>query len=230
MGRINSDLFSIDQQLESNFFFLMFGRHWTFQPTLYNRAAVEFPMIFRTRISGVGRSSIDISQTLEDEADGTELASLAFRLVNIDPVTRGSAVPIPDEIRKEGLKLVSPGSGKFPKIDVPTALVKDTFSCRIRVRYDDMDMLFHTNQGSYLGYALECAARAAESGFYSLIREDVAFWRARRATGIHLMESHAGDELDVSTWQDAENQLLLHFAISKSGQIAYYAQIEYYSK
>jgi hypothetical protein len=93
-----------------------------------------------------------------------------------------------------------------------------------------MDLMFHSNQGAYLGFVLECAAQASESGYYKGIRDDIAFWRARTSTGIHLMESLAGDELDVSTWQNADNQLLLHFVVSKNGQMIYYAEIEYYSK
>jgi acyl-CoA thioesterase FadM len=228
MNSINRDFLPIIG-LPKNVFFMVFGRQWIFQPALYDRAAVEFPMVFRNGISGVGRSSIDLWQTLEDEADGSVLASMTFRMVNIDPVRRGSSVALPEDIRKEALRRVSSDGDKFPKFSVPDVVPTDAFSSRTRVRYDDMDVRFHTNQGSYLGFALECASRAAESGYYSHIREDVAFRRARRTTGVHLAESHAGDDLNVSTWQDANNQLLLHFAVFKQGHIIYYAQVDYSS-
>lgn len=227
MNSINREFLPI-VRLPKNVFFLVLGRQWTFQRVLYDRAAVEFPMRFHCRLSGVGRSSIDLCYTLADEKDDSVLASMIFRMVNTDPVKRGSAVPLPDDIRTEALRRLSADGEKYPKFSAPDAVPKDAFQCRIRVRYDDMDIRSHTNQGSYLGFALECASQAAESGYYTRIREDLAFWRARRATGIHLVESYAGDELDVSTWQDADSGLLLHFAVTKQGRIIYYSQVDYY--
>jgi len=213
---------------ESDYHFLMFGRHWKFYTAFFDRAAVEFPMLLRSTVGSVGRSSVDLCQTLEDEKDGTKLASLVFRLVNIDPVVRGVGVPMPENIRRDALRAVTPGAEKFPKVVAPRAVPKDAFSCRIQVRYDDMDLLFHTNQGSYIGFIVECAAQAAEAGYYTEIHEDVAFHRPRWTTGVYLAESHAGDELDVSTWEDAENKMLLNFLVARQGTIVYYAQLEYY--
>jgi len=212
---------------ENSSLFLMLGRHWKFYPALFDRAAVEFPMIIRAGVIGVGRSSIDMWQAVEDEKDGSLLASLAFRVVNIDPMVRGTGIPIPEKLRQDALRRVKPGAETFPKVAVPRAVPKDAFSCRIRVRYDDMDLLLHTNQASYQGFVQECAAQAAEAGYYAEIREDVAFHRPRWYTNIHLAESHAGDELDVSTWEDAENKMLLNFVVSKKGNIIYFAQLEY---
>ena len=69
---------------------------------------------------------------------------------------------------------------------------------------------------------------AAKAGFYSAIDDDVAFYRAKKATSIFISESRAGDDLDVATWEDSENRMLLNFALSKDGKIINFAQIEYY--
>ena len=228
MTRMHRSFVTFNNVDEYDTYFLAFGRHWKFYPALFDRAAVDFPMLIRSRISAIGRSSFDTWQTVEDEKDGSLLASLVFRLVNIDPVVRGAGVPIPDNVRQGMLRGVAPDAEKFPKIATPHAVPKDAFSCRIKVRYDDMDLLFHTNQGSYPGFMLECAAQAAEAGYYSEIREDVAFLRPRWTTGIYLAESHAGDELDVSTWENADNKMLLNFLVSRQGTHIYYAQLEYY--
>jgi len=108
---------------------LIFGRHWKFYPALFDRAAVEFPMIIRSGISGVGRSSLDLWQAVEDEKDGSLLASLAFRLVNIDPKVRGASIPIPETLRKAALLKVTPDADKFPKVAVPQSVPRDAFLC-----------------------------------------------------------------------------------------------------
>ena len=228
MSRINRDYFSVHHP--GGVFFLMFGRHWTFSPVLFGRAAVDLPMIFHSSISRVGRTSIDICQTLQDEKDKTLLASLAFRIVNIDPEARGAAVPIPQSVLEEARKRTVAGGAQFPRIDPPSSLPQRVFTIQIKVRYDDMDFLFHTNQSSYLEFALECAATAAESGFYSVIHDDIAFYHAKQTTSVNLEESRVGDELTVSTWEDDNNKMLLNFAVNKAEQIIYYARIEFCAK
>ena len=86
----------------------------------------------------------------------------------------------------------------------------------------------HTRQGCYLEYAIECATEAANSGYYSKIRGDVAYLRIRKTAANYLSVTQAGDELDMSTWEDSDNPLLLNFAVSKEGQLINFMQIEYY--
>jgi len=208
----------------------MFGRHWKFTPALYSRAALDFPMIMRTWSSGFGKTSIDLSQTIHESASGVLLASGVFRVVFVDPNTQRS-IPLPDRIR-ETLKSEGSEAGgeRFPVIRPPAAIPDRSFSCRVTVRYDDMDFLFHTTQGAYLGFARECAAQASKAGFYSRLSDDIAFHRASETTGIHFAESFAGDELTVSTWEDPSSPVLLHFAVSKDSNIIYYATVRYFDE
>ena len=209
----------------------MFGRHWKFTPALYSRAALDLPMTMRTWSSGFGKTSIDLSQTIHESASGVLLASGVFRIVYVDPNTQRS-VPFPDRIR-EILKSdggSEAGGERFPVIRPPAAIPDRSFSCRVTVRYDDMDFLFHTTQGAYLGFAREGAAQASKAEFYSRLGDDIAFHRARETTGIHFAESFAGDELTVSTWEDSSCPagLLLHFTVSKDSNIIYYATVRYF--
>ena len=157
------------------------------------------------------------------------LATLAFKMVNIDPATRGVSVPIPDSVLQDAQQKLIPNGVTFPRVESPSALPEKVFTIQIEVRYDDMDFLFHTNQSSYLEFALECASHAAESGFYTEIHEDVAFHRVKQLTAINLEESQVGDQLTVSTWEDTNNKLLMHFAVkNKDDQVIYYTQLEFY--
>jgi len=209
----------------------MFGRHWRFTLPLYSRAAVDLPMTMRTWLGGFGRTSIDLCQTIRQSSTGDLLASGVFRVVNVDPNTQ-RAVALPDRLREklsaETVKVVGAGE-RFSAIRPPSAVPDGSFSCKVTVRHDDMDFLFHTTQGAYLGFARECAAQASESGFYSRLCDDIAFHLASETTGVHFAESFAGDELTVSTWEDAVCPLLLHFTVSRHDRVIYYATIRYFA-
>lgn len=209
-------------------FMVMFGRRWTFTPELYSRAALDFPMILTSSVVNVGRTSMDMCSTIEDESDGKELASLVFRVVNVDPVTRQTSVPFPELARKSMAKFETESTKKFEKLSVPLNQPDKKYKCKIAVRFDDMDFLMHANQGAYIKFCMECAAQASTSGFYSKFSTDIAFYRPSRYAGLHLAESEAGDELEVSTWEDPENPLLLHFVIGRDEKNIFYAHIEFF--
>ena len=206
----------------------MFGRHWRFTLPLYSRAAVDLPMTMRTWLSGFGRTSIDLCQTIRESSTGDLLASGVFRIVNVDAETQ-SAVALPDKLREMLSEMELSGADeRFPTINSPDAIPEKSYSCKVAVRHDDMDFLFHTTQGAYLGFARECAAQASNARFYSRLHDDIAFRRASETTGIHFAESFAGDELTVATWEDARCPLLLHFTVSRHNRIIYYATIRYF--
>lgn len=166
------------------------------------------------------------------EQPSEPLAASIGRIVSVDPsTTKPSPLPGPifNSLTAAAAAVATAGGGplRFEPIRSPTDVPASAFTCRVRVRYDDMDLILHTNQGSYLEFALECAAQAAESGYYTAIRGDVAFRRVKAIASDFLSVSQAGDELDVSTWEDSANRLLLHFVVRKGGQLVYYAQVEY---
>jgi len=206
----------------------MFGRHWQFTPALYSRAAVEFPMAMNTWLGGYGKTSIDLCQSIVESATGELLASGVFRIVNVDPKTQAAAA-LPDGLR-ETLSKITLGKAdkRFPLVKPPTSIPDKSFSCKVTVRYDDMDFYFHSTQGAYLGFARECAAQASTAGYYTRLKDDIAFHLACETTGVHFGESFAGDQLQVSTWEDSQCPLLLHFTVSKEHCIIYYATVRYF--
>jgi len=235
----------VDKRISEMMWFAV-GRHWTFSPRLYERAAINFPMNVHLNWNGVGKSSFDLSQdyyvdgqsAANTEAaaaaaaatqDAEPLATIVFRLVNVDPLTRKPA-PLPEFFTSIAKKVMDPDGQRFPSLRAPTSIPDRSYRCRVKVRYDEIDWYFHTNVSAYLGFAFECASKAATAGFYSAIDDDIAFYRAKKATSIYMSESRAGDELEVSTWEDLDNPMLLNFAVSKDGKLIYFAQIEYYDK
>ena len=235
-----SQLISIRQTLDHNLYYTI-GRHWTFSRELHQRAAIEFPMIARLSVSGFGNTSFDEFQTYQDASidcaasspdasaiRGEPLISLVYRVVNVHP-EKHVPMKLPDDAMKALSGRLVPGDKRFPAIRPPTVVPSPAFSCRIRVRYADIDAYQHTNTSSYIKFALECAAHAAEAGFYTSVKGDPAFYRVKTSSSMYLMESGVGDELTMSTWEHDENKMLLNFAaINKQNKIIYFTSIEFF--
>jgi len=166
----------IDPQMSELMFFTV-GRHWTFSPRLYQRAAVNFPTAIRWNWTGFGNASYDLHQLfLEDDHPTTDAAAAAvdsvdyeplatclIRLVNVDPVARKPA-PLPEFFTKIAMKLANPDGERFPLLRPPIEIPDHSYRCRVTVRYDDTDWYSHTNVSSYLGFVLKCASNAAKAG------------------------------------------------------------------
>jgi len=205
----------------------MFGSHYSFSRQLFDRAAVEFPMRQRSSLTGVGRTSMDICRVLETaDSHSTVLMSGVARLVCVD-FARGVSVPHPDASKRHLSSALPPTARRFPRVEVPESAPVGSFSTTVKVAYDDMDFNWHTNQASYTAFAMECAAQAAAAAYYRRIRDDIAFYPALSLTCMHLAESFAGDELNVSTWEDSTNAMLLHFLVTRQQRRICYIKIEF---
>lgn len=216
------------QMTDKGLTLFLIGSHYTFSPTLFERAAIEFPMRQRSWLTGVGRTSMDIYRVLDtaDNGERTVLLSGVARVVCVD-FAKGIAVPFPDAAKQHTSLLPSTASCRFPFVEVPESAPSGSFLTSVKVRYNDIDFNWHSNQASYTAFALEAAAEAAATGFFSGIRDDIAFYRARSLTCIHLGESFVGDELIVSAWEDAGCASLLHFLITRQHRKICYIKIEF---
>jgi len=212
---------------EKGLIMVMLGSQYTLSPHLFDHADIDFPMTLHSWLSNVGRTSMDIYRILETaDSDRKVLLSGVVRYVCMDFV-RGNSVPFPNPPQRHVSSALPPTVRRFPSIKVPEYGAAASFLTTIRVRYDDMDQNWHSNNASYTAFALECAARATPAGYYSCIRGDIAFYRALSWTCVHLGESFAEDELQVSTWEDVNNALLLHFLVNRQQRRICYIQIEF---
>jgi acyl-CoA thioesterase FadM len=139
-------------------------------------------------------------------------------------------LPWPESAAKKLAASTIPDGEQWPSFKAPDKIPDKKFTSRVRVRHDDLDILFHTGMSLYAVFALECGTQAAESDFYSRIRGDLAFYPQRSVRSLFMRESRAGDDLDVSTWEDEGDPMILHFVITKDGENGYYAEIEFYDK
>jgi len=185
-------------------------------------------MRLRSWISSFGRSSVDICRVLETaDRQRTVLVSGVARFVCMD-FAKGISVPFPEAAKRHLLPASPPPAVRcFPNVEVPESAPVGSFLSTIKVRYDDMDINWHSRHYVYTALALECAAEAAAAGYYSRIHDDIAFYRPRSTTCIHLSESFAGDELKFNTWQDSGNAMLLHFLVESPQQKTCYINVEF---
>lgn len=214
----------------TSFSAFMFSTHLWVSEQLYKNAAIDYPLKYTMCLSKVGKTSFDAVQSLVEDKTSTLVAQRICRVVYVDRVTK-NAVSIPEEARNKLLEGVHDASRSLtlPDFDIPASIPERHFVHNVTVRFADLDFLFHSNQGSYLLYALECAAQAAAKGFYSKIHGDIAFYPAKTAFGMHVTESFAGDVLKVVTWENEENPMLLHFTMKRKDVDVYYGKVEFFS-
>lgn len=207
---------------------VLIGSYYSFSPRLFEHAALDFPMTERSWFSGVGRTSVDICRVLETaDSQRTVLLSGVIRVAFMD-FARGVSVPYPSSEKRRLSSGSSPSANcRFRSIDVPESAPDGSFSTTVKVRYEDMDINWHSNFASYIAFVLECAAQAVAAGYCSRIRGDIAFYRALSLACVHISEAFAGDDLNVSLWEDSNNAMLLHFLVTRERQRIYYVKIEY---
>ena len=145
-------------------------------------------------MSDIGKSS---SENLAELLDGNEvtLASRICRLVYVDSVSR-RPVAIPRDLQQVSANINSGLSTKlsnFITVKQPWSIPDIHFRTKIRVKFDDMDCFFHTNQGYYPTYVLECAAEAISRGFYKFFTGDISFYPVKSFNNWYLAETSAGD-------------------------------------
>ena len=210
----------------------LLGSHVECSKKLYLNAAVNLPMTFRWCVSDIGKSSIEL---LSEVLDGNDfiLTSRLCRLVFVDNVLR-RPVAIPNDLQQVSANIKSSAEGlpklsSFITVKQPWTIPENHFQSTIRVKYDDMDCFFHTNQGYYFTYVLECATEATSQGFYKFFTGDISFYPVKSFNNWYLAETSAGDVLDMTTWQDKEHEQRLYFVLSKENKHIFYSVVEFYS-
>lgn len=229
MSRLNESILISPEFHATKLRAFMLGSQLKASKHLYKTAAVDQPMKFHMQLCNAGKSSIDAEQSLIDDQTGIVLVQRIIRIVNIDPLTK-TAAPISDDLRRllKG-KIHKSDDNQLPHLEFPADVPGKHFVHCETVRFSDMDFVFHCNQGSYLLYTFECAAMAASKGFYSRILDDVCFYPAKSVLGLHVAECFAGDALQVLTWEDEKNPMLIYFVVKNKNGIAYHAKVEFYS-
>ena len=216
----------------------MFSQRFTVSTSLNSKAANDLPMRFTNRMTAVGRSSLIREITLTDVDSGVVLATTLQKLVNMNKATLRSEPLSPEVLAFYDAIADNEAHQIYEEVRPPKADPSiRIFSMERKVRHSDishMDLLPHTNQGTYMRLCLDCASEAIAAGYLPAFKDDICFYDASMAATIHLAESFAGDILSVHTWQDSGDPNHLHFTVTKrvdgTSQIIYYSFIEFYQR
>ena len=204
------------------------GVHTEISEDFYQTASMASKMRLVTTLASIGNSSFSFRVTMINEDSGQVMAANFRELVHISAKTR-KPEPLPPCLKQnpngilDGFQLQAP-----PRLLLPSVGRQNSYCCKITVLNIDMDIYYHTTQLKYADYALECAARATESGYYKRLKGDICDYCVKKSSFAHIGESHAGDELSVMTWEDQLNPLLLYFVVTKEGKDVCQAKMEFY--
>ena len=207
---------------------IMMAQKWTFLPRFYKCASVEMPMSYTSQAAFVGKTSLTNKCVIKSlDEDKLPLVNALKQAVWADKTTH-LPKPLPSNVlevvKKSGLTM----SPNRPINYQPPQMPEKTFHYPITVVPSDMDMIFHTNQATYVRYALDCATVAALSGFYQKYYQDICFYKVKDVSVLYRGESFTGDKLMVSTWQDSHDLDCIHFQIFKKSKPIFFSSITFY--
>ncbi|KAK2161810.1 hypothetical protein LSH36_109g02014 [Paralvinella palmiformis] len=203
---------------------VMLGQIFTIQPHVYKKFVLDYPMELENRLIAVSKSTFVRKISLSEIKTGSEVVSVLQKLVHMDMATKKSC-KLPQKV----LDLLMDVKGTdvqdvFQNI-VPQQPTEKAFTCTQMVKHSDMDFLMHTNQGTYMRFAFDCAAEAASQNGFQVIKEDICRYQVVKANTLHMSETFAGDKLIVKVWDDDVDPYRLHCAIFKNKTNVFYVSM-----
>ncbi len=216
-----------DEHRDSNR--VMLAQRYEVSKSIHERAALVYPLNLEGKCLARSRSSF-IYQTILSEESSGNLAVTSMQKVVCVNASSGKSVPLPNNYFKDvSVPFVSDLGSIFPPIIAGKPHV-DSHSSTREVQPSDTDYLVHTNQASYIKFALDGIAKAAREGVLSGIKDDVCFYRGHTAATLHLGESFVGDLLTVKVWENQENPLQIHCVIRKKEYDIFYSDLSFYPR
>ncbi|XP_069121685.1 uncharacterized protein [Argopecten irradians] len=169
-----------------------------------------------SRAAAIGRTSMTNLYILSCADTKQELARCVTTLVLTSTSTK-RPTPLPDWFQE---KYANESSAKFDLLQdgVKTRreyqnVPEECFRMEMKTRHSDTDFNNHVNQTNYFQFCMEGAGEAALSRYYRNFTSDILRHPVLESDIIYLGESCACENLTVSTWQDKENEQVIHFSI-----------------
>lgn len=204
------------------------GSHIDISVDFYQTASMMLKMRMVYKLARIGNSSFSFHTSVINENSRQVIAVMVLELVNVN-VKSGKPEPLNPVFRQKANRILDGFQLKAnPRLLLPSVNRENCYCCKITVSNLDMDMNYHTTQLKYVDYALECAARATESGHYKKLKGDICDYCVKKSSFVHVAESRADDELLVMTWEDQLNPMLLYFVVTKEEKDLCHAKMEFY--
>lgn len=183
---------------------------------------------FLMEMKEVGNSSIIFGTALYDEETGIKLAQNLLKFVQINTETRKS-LPFPSWFQTSLSHLKMTGNSKFTSLNRTTLpeTPENYFQWKVIVRYSDLDRNMHSNQATYLKLFMDCATKAAKSGYYRHFKTDMCWFNVEHVAINYIGESFVDDELEIYTWQDNSDDSKIFFSCCKDKKRITFAEFKY---
>ena len=97
----------------------------------------------------------------------------------------------------------------------------------LHVRHNDTDTLYHSNQSSYFTYCMEAATEASKKGCFRVLTKDLLSYPIETMECLYKGESHPGDELVISVWENPSNLLQICCQIEKQDKVIWIGTVQF---
>ena len=179
-------------------------------PKLYKDITMATPFITTQRPAHLGYKSTSNYIELIGKSNSFLYMKIQRSTGFIDMKTKKGA-PVPDEIKAVYDKAKDPAA-KPVFIDQPKA-PDNALKYQMVIENTDADILYHTNQTSYFRYCFNAAADACAKNELSNFHGDFFIYRVSKAGILYKRESHPGDDMEITFWENEESKLTLHFIL-----------------
>ncbi|XP_074648621.1 uncharacterized protein LOC141904071 [Tubulanus polymorphus] len=200
------------------------GKRTEIARNFYNRDLLIGPLMSEVKLGYVGKSSYNTINTLSHAETGQQIASEVSQLVLIDPKVR-KPVPLPGWWVDKYASFTA--GGKSMRVEI-LVKPKSSFIHQTKVRHSDMDGYGHTNFASYVQFSLNAAACATADGHFKGFQNDIVNYPMKSSEMTFKGESTAEDILNVATWEDSNNQKIIHCQIYKATDLIYQQTMTFY--
>ncbi|XP_060589769.1 uncharacterized protein LOC132744969 isoform X6 [Ruditapes philippinarum] len=184
---------------------------------------LNFPMYTTLDIIYSGSSAFCFEIKLTNYENKKLLMSARMTFVYIDYKTRKPA-PFPGwYIEAKKLKSFGPALPRLATPEIPgNAFQYEVTSC-----YSDIDHNGHVNQSIYVKWCTDAGTEAALKGLYSGFTENIGKYPLDNLEIKYIGEGFVEENFVINTWQDKVSPLILHFAITKQGELTIVAKFSY---
>ncbi|XP_059179111.1 uncharacterized protein LOC131958231 [Physella acuta] len=182
-----------------------------------------FPYKITVELINVGQSSITIREVLVNLLDNKEIATFYGKFVYVDKMTKRSQV-LPHWHRLKYQKAESDDKMQFDSSlkSAPDNAYRVKRSIAASDTFND-----HTNQASYVRFALDAAECARKAQCLSQFTSDICQYPVLKMCTSYRGETLLNDEITTSVWQDNNTPAVLNFTIHKDNTLCFTASVTF---
>ena len=179
-------------------------------------------LLMSTILHGIGTTSLHFTTSMFDVQTKLKLASLSFKYILIDKLTRRPK-NIPDWFIAKHQHL-NPGH-KTPDwiaSDIP-ADVSRVHRKKYTVRFSDTDANRHLNNNMFIRICFDAAAEAASNHLFINFTNEFFTYRVKAASCEYRKECRPNEEVEVHVWEELKDSSIHFFMVNLTKQVVCFA-------